>query len=346
MEITTHLNEYNDFLGELKTQIRTAQIRAMVKVNQELLLMYWNMGTRILELQEQTSWGDSFLLQLAKDLKKEFPNSSGYSYRNLKYVRTFARENTDFVIGQSVIAQISWTHHIRLLDKCKDKTERLWYAQKSFEFGWSVRMLENQIDAQQYERSGKAINNFDATLPKIQSELARDLMKDPYNFDFINLAQEHLEKDLEDALVKHITQFLLELGVGFAFVGRQYVVTVDDKDYKIDLLFYHLKLRCYVVIELKVTDFQPEYIGKLNFYMNVVNGEIRDKKLDKKTIGILLCRNATGKTTVDYTMENMKSPIAISSYTTAALLPSAEALQRELNSVKIDETKESDTEKE
>ncbi len=287
MENTLQSNEYLDFVQEIKNSIREAQIKAMVKVNQELLLMYWNIGKSIIQMQKQFKWGDSFLEQLAKDLKKEYPNSTGYSFRNLKYMRLFAKENNEFIIGQSPIAQISWTHNIRLLDYCKNQEERIWYAKKSLEFGWSVRMLEHQIEYKQYERSGKASNNFNTTLPAAQSELARDILKDPYNFDFLTLQQDYLEKDLEEALVKHITHFLLELGVGFSFVGRQYVITVDDEDFKIDLLFYHLKLRCYVVIELKAKDFQPEYIGKLNFYVNAVDGEIRDEKLDNPTIGIL-----------------------------------------------------------
>jgi predicted nuclease of restriction endonuclease-like (RecB) superfamily len=301
--------------------------------------LYWNLGKQILELQKKTSWGDKFLQQLAKDLQKEFPNSSGYSYRNLKYMRVFARENEEFVIGQSLTAQISWTHNMLLLDRCKDKTQRLWYAENSIKYGWSVRVLDHQIDAQQYERSGKSINNFAVTLPAPQSELARDILKDPYNFDFLTLEKDFAEKDLEEALVKHITSFLLELGVGFAFVGRQYVVTVDDTDYKIDLLFYHLKLRCYVVIELKAKDFQPEFAGKLNFYINVIDGEVKDKT-DNPTIGILLCKNKGGNTKVEYSLKNINAPISISGYTVSNALPSVETLQRELENVIIENEKE------
>ena len=333
MENTLQSNEYLDFVQEIKNSIREAQIKAMVKVNQELLLMYWNIGKLINEKQQLYQWGDKILEQLSKDLKENYPNNSGFARRNLFYMKRFFLENQKIELVQSPIALISWTHNIRLLDYCKNQEERIWYAKKSLEFGWSVRMLEHQIEYKQYERSGKASNNFNTTLPAAQSELARDILKDPYNFDFLTLHQDYLEKDLEEALVKHITHFLLEFGVGFSFVGRQYVITVDDEDFKIDLLFYHLKLRCYVVIELKAKDFQPEYIGKLNFYVNAVDGEIRDEKLDNPTIGILLCKNKTGKTKVQYSLHNINTPISISEYNTKDALPSMETLQRELESV-------------
>lgn len=339
MENSLQGSEYLGFVEDIKQQIRNSQIKAMVKVNQELLLMYWNIGKSIIQMQKQYTWGDNFLEQLAKDLKKEFPNNNSYSYRQLKYLRVFARENEEFVIGHTVYAQISWSHNKILLDRIKDQKQRLWYAENSIKYGWSVRMLDHQIDAQQYERSGKAIHNFDIALPAPQSELARDILKDPYNFDFLTLQKDYAEKDLEEALVKHITSFLLELGVGFAFVGRQYVVTVDDKDYKIDLLFYHLKLRCYVVIELKAKDFEPEFAGKLNFYINVVNGEIKDKT-DNPTIGILLCKNKGGKTMVEYSLNNINAPIGVSGYNVSDALPSPETLQRELENVILENKKE------
>jgi predicted nuclease of restriction endonuclease-like (RecB) superfamily len=339
MELHQYGKEYLAFLSDIKDQIRNAQYRAMVKVNHELLLSYWHIGKRIIELQKTTSWGDNFLEQLAKDLKNEFPNMQGYSYRNLKYMRAFARENMDFVIGQSPTAQISWTHNMLLLDKCKDQRQRLWYARKSIENGWSVRILDYHIDRQEYEKSGKGISNFATTLSSPQSDLAQSILKDPYNFDFLNLTQKATEKELEDALVNHITTFLLELGKGFAFVGRQYVVTVEDTDYKIDLLFYHLKLRCYVVIELKTTDFQPEYIGKLNFYINVVNAQVKNKS-DKPTIGMLLCKNKEkgGAVTVEFALQNVKAPINVSSYTLLKeSLPAIEMLEQELKRVRFGE---------
>jgi predicted nuclease of restriction endonuclease-like (RecB) superfamily len=332
METTLQSGEYKDFLSGVKSEIRNAQIKAMVKVNKELILLYWNLGKQILEMQTRYSWGDKVIEQLSKDLQSEFPNSSGYARRNLFYMKKFYLANQDYELVQSVTALISWTHNVLLLDRIKDAKERLWYAENSLKYGWSVRMLDHQIDAKQYERSGKAINNFDTTLPAPQSDMARDLLKDPYNFDFLVLSQDFAEKDLEEALVKHITNFLLELGTGFAFVGRQYVVTVDNKDYKIDLLFYHLKLRCYVVIELKAKDFEPEFAGKLNFYINVVNGEVKDKT-DNPTIGILLCKNKSGKTIVEYALNNINAPIGVSGYTVSNALPSVETLQRELENV-------------
>jgi predicted nuclease of restriction endonuclease-like (RecB) superfamily len=330
------------FLVEIKTQISNSQYRAVTKVNQELLFLYWNIGKLIIQLQEKTAWGDNFLEQLARDIKKEFPTTQGYSYRNLKYMRAFARQEQEFVFGQTPSAQITWSHNTLLLDKCKDTLQRLWYAQKSIEFGWSVRILEHQIDTQLYERSGKAISNFTATLPNPQSELAQSILKDPYNFDFLQLSKEILEKDLEQALIIHITKFLLELGTGFAFVGKQYAITIDDKDYKIDLLFYHLKLRCYVVIELKITDFQPEYVGKLNFYINAINGEVKNE-WDNPTIGILLCKNKGGKTTVEYALSNINTPIGVAAYTLfdqmKANLPPIELLERELKNVRLSSPK-------
>ncbi len=339
MEITLQSGEYKDFLGAIKAQIKQAQIQAMVKVNQELTLLYWNIGNLILLRQKEFGWGNAVITQLAKDLKQEYPTMSGFSHRNLGYMKKFALENTDISILQTLSAKLSWSHNILLLDRIKEPQKRLWYAENSIKYGWSVRMLDHQIDAQQYERSDKAINNFATALPAPQSELARDILKDPYNFDFLTLQKDYAEKDLEEALVKHITHFLLELGVGFAFVGRQYVVTVDEKDYKIDLLFYHLKLRCYVVIELKAKDFQPEFAGKLNFYINVVNGEIKDKT-DNPTIGILLCKNKGGKTMVEYALNNINAPISISGYNVKDALPTIETLQRELENIIMENEKE------
>jgi predicted nuclease of restriction endonuclease-like (RecB) superfamily len=342
MDITLQSGEYKDFLSSVKSEIQQAQIKAMVKVNKELTLLYWNIGKQICEKQEAYQWGDKMIEALSKDLQKEFPNSGGYARRNLFYMKKFYLAYTDIALVQSVTALISWTHNVLLLDRIKDAKERLWYAENSIKYGWSVRVLDHQIDAQQYERSGKSINNFDTTLPAPQSELARDILKDPYNFDFLTLEKDYAEKDLEEALVKHITNFLLELGVGFAFVGRQYVVTVDDTDYKIDLLFYHLKLRCYVVIELKAKDFQPEFAGKLNFYINVIDGEVKDK-IDNPTIGILLCKNKGGNTKVEYSLKNINAPIGISGYNVNNALPTIETLQRELENVIIENEKEQES---
>jgi predicted nuclease of restriction endonuclease-like (RecB) superfamily len=339
MELHQYGKEYLAFLSDIKDQIRNAQYRAMVKVNHELLLSYWHIGKRIIEAQNNSGWGDDVVERLAKDLKNEYPNMSGYSRRNLFYMKKFALENDNLALVQTVTALISWSHNILLLERCKDQRQRLWYAQKSIENGWSVRVLDYHIDRQEYEKSGKGISNFATTLSSPQSDLAQSILKDPYNFDFLNLTQKATEKELEDALVNHITTFLLELGKGFAFVGRQYVVTVEDTDYKIDLLFYHLKLRCYVVIELKTTDFQPEYIGKLNFYINVVNAQVKNKS-DKPTIGMLLCKNKEkgGAVTVEFALQNVKAPINVSSYTLLKeSLPAIEMLEQELKRVRFGE---------
>jgi predicted nuclease of restriction endonuclease-like (RecB) superfamily len=327
-------HDYEDFLRDLKDRIRTAQVRAALAVNRELVLLYWQIGRDILSRQQQQGWGAKVIEQLAKDLQQEFPDMKGFSSRNLKYMRAFAEAYPDEQIVQQPVAQIPWGHNVRILDKVKSTQERLWYVQSTFEYGWSRNVLEHQIETRLYDRQGKATTNFDRTLPQPQSDLARQLLKDPYNFDFLSLGKEAQERDLERALVDRMRNFLLELGLGFAFVGSQYHLEVGEQDFYIDLLFYHLKLRCYVVIDLKMTGFQPEHSGKMNFYIAVVDDLLRHPD-DRPTIGIILCKSKD-KTIVEYALQGMQQPIGVSTYQLESLkqnLPTIEQLETELATI-------------
>ncbi|HBB32286.1 MAG TPA: DUF1016 domain-containing protein [Cyanobacteria bacterium UBA9273] len=332
-------NYYDDFLRDLKERIRSAQVRAALSVNRELVLLYWQLGQDILTRQRQQGWGAKVITKLSKDLRQAFPEMKGFSRTNLLYMRAFAEAYPDEQIVQAVLGQITWYHNIALLDKLKSLDERLWYAQKTVEHGWSRNVLVHQIETNLHRRLGAALTNFEQTLPKPQSELAQQLLKDPYNFDFLSLGKEVLERDLEHALVNHIRDFLLELGVGFAFVGSQYHLEIDGDDFYIDLLFYHLRLRCYVVIDLKMKEFQPEYSGKMNFYISAVDDLLRHPD-DQPTIGIILCRGKK-KTVAEYALRDLNKPIGISTYklkdslpqTLQDNLPTLEQLEIELNTV-------------
>lgn len=329
-------DNYDSFLRSLKERIRTAQVKAALAVNKELVLLYWQIGQEILERQSQEGWGAKVISRLAKDLKAEFPEIKGFSTRNLKYMRTFADAYPDESIVQQAAAQIPWFHNCVLLDKVKDETERLWYIQQTIENGWSRAVLEYQIESKLYQRQGKAITNFDQALPKPQSELAQQILKSPYNFDFLSLGQEAQERDLERALIAHIRDFLLELGVGFSFVGSQYVLEVADQEFRIDLLFYHLKLRCFIVIDLKMGKFEPAYSGQINFYVNAVDDLLRHPD-DQLTIGMVLCKSKEN-TVVEYSLRGVTTPIGVSTHSLEQLpeqlresLPTVEQLQQELN---------------
>lgn len=335
-ELTPLPEDYVAFLQELKERIRTAQIKAALAVNRELVLLYWSIGRDILARQQEQGWGAKVIDRLSADLRREFPEMKGYSPRNIKYMRAFAEAWPEEAIVQQVAAQIPWFHNCILLDKVKDPEQRLWYIQATQEYGWSRAVLEHQIASQLYQRQGKAISNFDRSLPPSQSDLARQLLKDPYNFDFLSLKKEADERTVETALVAHIRDFLLELGVGFSFVGSQHPLEVDGDDYFIDLLFYHLRLRCFVVLELKVTDFMPEYIGKMQFYLSAVDDLLRHES-DAPTIGLILCRSRK-QTTVEYTLRDTTRPIGVAAYRTETLpeafrgsLPSIEELEAEVS---------------
>jgi predicted nuclease of restriction endonuclease-like (RecB) superfamily len=328
---------YDEFLRGLKERIRTAQVRAALGVNRELVLLYWRIGQDILERQRQSGWGSKVIDRLATDLRSAFPEMSGFSPRNLKYMRAFAEAWPDDDFVQQVAAQLPWFHNCTILDKLKTLAERIWYAQQTIENGWSRSILIHQIESNLFHRKGKAITNFDRTLPAPQSELAQQIMKDPYNFDFLSLGSEAKERDLERGLIAHLQKFLLELGVGFSFVGSQYPLEVDGEDFFIDLLFYHLKLRCFVVIDLKMDQFRPEYVGKMNFYLSAVDDLLKHSS-DQSSLGIILCKTKK-KMVVEYALRDTSKPLGVAEYRiTAALpeklkgnLPSIEDLEAELS---------------
>lgn len=311
--------DYALLLEDLKGKIRSAQIRAGLAANRELVLLYWEIGRQILDSQRQEGWGTKVVDRLALDLRHEFPEMKGFSPRNLKYMREFAEiyQETQFV--QQVAAQIPWFHNVVLIDKVKNPIEREWYIRQTIQNGWSRNVLVHQIESGLYKRQGKAVSNFDRTLPAPQSELARQILKDPYVFDFLTIGEEAKERDVEKALLEQIRAFLLELGVGFAFVGSQYHLEVGGEDFYIDLLFYHLRLRCFVVIELKVGEFQPEYAGKMNFYLSAVDDLLRHKD-DQPSIGIILCKSKN-KVVVEYALRDTRKPIGVSGYKLTETLP-------------------------
>ena len=336
-------DSYPQFLADLKARIRTAQLRASVAVNRELVLLYWQIGRDILERQQRESWGAKVIDRLAVDLKREFPDMKGFSVRNLKYMRRFAQVWTDDGFVQQVAAQLPWFHNCVLLDKVTDDETRTWYARAAIHHGWSRAVLVHQIESDLRRRQGKAITNFDRALPPPQSDLAQEVTKDPYNFDFLMLGEEAHERDLERGLLEHLRKFLLELGVGFAFVGSQYPLTVGGEEFRIDLLFYHLRLRCYVVIDLKTVPFQPEFAGKMNFYLSAVNNLLRHTD-DQPSIGLILCKTRN-RVIAEYALEDYSKPIGISEYRLAeslpdklqGSLPTVEELESELGSAPEEE---------
>ncbi|MBD2231478.1 PDDEXK nuclease domain-containing protein [Phormidium tenue] len=311
---------YSAFLNGLKTRIRSAQVKAALAVNQELISLYWQIGRDILTRQQTEGWGAKVIERLARDLKREFPDMRGFSRSNLLYMRAFAEAYPEEAFVQQAAGQMPWFHNCTLLDKVKDPTQRLWYIQKTIEHGWSRNVLVLQIESGLYSRQGEAVTNFARTLPKPQSDLAQQLIKDPYNFDFLTITDDAHERELERGLVTHIRDFLLELGLGFAFLGSQYPIEVDNKEYRLDLLFYHIHLRCFVVIELKIGEFIPEYAGKLNFYVAAVNNLLAQPS-DNPTIGIILCKSKS-KTTVEYALQGSTQPIGVSTYQLQSRLPS------------------------
>jgi|SRR5579871_813314 len=328
---------YGDFLRSLKERIRQAQVKAVLAVNRELVTLYWQIGRDILERQERVGWGAGVVERLANDLHHEFPDVKGFSTRNLKYMRAFAEAWPDESIVQQAAAQLPWFHNCVLLDKVKDPTERLWYVEQTIAHGWSRNVLVMQIETGLYRRQGRSQTNFAQTLPSPQSDLAQQLLKDPYNFDFLTLSAEAHEKDLEAALVEHIRKFLLELGRGFSFVGSQYPLEVGGEDFRIDLLFYHLKLRCFVVIDLKMTAFKPEDAGKMNFYLSAVDDLLRHPD-DKPSIGIVLCKGKN-RIVAEYALRDMSKPLGISEFhyleqlpdNLKGTLPTVEELEAELS---------------
>ncbi|MEY8608985.1 PDDEXK nuclease domain-containing protein [Parabacteroides segnis] len=336
--------EYKQWLTDLKFRIRNSQIKAALKVNAELINLYWELGRDIVTKQEQTQWGDGFIKQLSTDLQQEFPEMKGFSTTNIKYIkRWYSFYNQNITIGQQVVdqlreavSQIPWGHNLRIIIQCKSIEEAFFYIHKTIENGWSRSILELHIKQQDYQRTRHSVSNFSRLLPTVQSDLAQELLKDPYNFDFLTLTDSYKERELENALTDNITKFLIELGAGFAYVGRQIPLKVGNKEFYLDLLFYHLKLRCYIVIELKATDFIPEYTGKLSFYLTAVN-DLLKHPADNPSIGLLICKNKDSFI-AEYSLKGISQPIGVSEYELTRLcpedfkgsLPSIEEIEAEL----------------
>ena len=348
--------DYAPLLAEIKARVQAARIKAGLAANRELLALYWDIGRLVLERQNKEGWGAKVIDRLSLDLQREFPGQQGFSPRNLKYMRAFAeawpetvivhqpvaqlidpkqpeseivqtplaqRTQQMVAIVQAPLAQLSWYHHLALLDKLDHPADRLWYAAKAVEHGWSRNVLALQIEAGLHQRQGKAITNFQATLPPTQSDLAQGITKDPYLFDFLTLRDDANERAVEEALVTQVEKFLLELGAGFALVGRQVHLEVGDQDFYLDLLFYHLKLRCFVVIDLKAREFTPEAAGKMNFYLSTVDDRFRQPG-DQPSIGLILCRSKN-RVIAEYALRDLSKPIGVSGYVTklVGLLPKA-----------------------
>ncbi|WP_427500956.1 PDDEXK nuclease domain-containing protein [Methylomonas sp. MED-D] len=327
---------YADWLTELKTRIHSAQQRAALSVNRELILLYWQIGRDILERQAQQGWGAKVIERLSHDLRTSFPDMKGFSRANLMYMRAFAEAWPDAEIVQQLVGQLPWGHNLVLLSKLKDAENRKRYAERAIEYAWSRNVLNIHIETRLLDREGKAVTNFEANLPKPHSDLARESLKDPYLFDFLGIGQEADEREIENALVQHITRFLIELGAGFAFVGRQYHLEVGGDDFFIDLLFYHLKLRCYVVVELKTGAFKPEHTGQLSFYLTAVDAQLKSEH-DGPTIGLLLCKTKN-RVVAEYALRDTNKPIGVAEYQLVEALPaelqtslpSIEQIEREL----------------
>ncbi|MBK8565477.1 MAG: DUF1016 family protein [Saprospiraceae bacterium] len=362
---------YAEWLSHWKSRIQATQIKAAIRVNTELLRLYWVLGSDIVAQQETAAWGEGLIPRFAKDLKAAFPHLTGFSTRNLFYIRKwylYYREHPAIVqqvaaqlpesshpeneIVQQLAAQfqnidnqfvtiffaVPWGHHQVILDKCSDTHEAIFYLKKTVENNWSRDALRSQMKQNLYDRQGKAITNFEWTLPQPQGDLAREMLKNPYNFDFLNLGDEALERDVEAAMMLHVEKVLLELGQGFALVGRQYKITVAGEDYSMDLLFYHTRLHCYVVVDLKGGKFLPEYAGKLNFYCSATDDLLRTEP-DQPTIGLLLCRESGKRTVVEYSLRDIHKPLGVAEYILTQtlpdslknILPSTEDLERELD---------------
>ena len=356
--------DYAPLLAEIKARVQTARVKAGLAANRELLALYWEIGRLILDRQRKEGWGTRVIDRLSADLQREFPGQQGFSPRNLKYMRAYAGAwpETAIVhqpvaplgeprnaepaivqaplarisasmspIVQAPLAQLSWYHHLALIDKLSSPADRLWYAAKTVEHGWSRNVLALQIEAGLHKRQGKAVTNFKTTLPPAQSDLAQGITKDPYLFDFLTLRDDANERSIEEGLVAHVEKFLLELGAGFALVGRQVHLEVGDQDFYLDLLFYHLKLRCFVVIDLKAKDFTPEAAGKMNFYLSAVDDRFRQAG-DQPSIGLILCRSKN-RVIAEYALRDMTKPIGVSGYVTQLVESLPKALKGAVPSV-------------
>jgi len=336
---------YGDFILAIKSQITKQRVRSLITANSEMILLYWYIGKSILDKQKTEGWGSKVIDRMAYDIKDMFPEMSGFSSRNLKYMRKFAECWPEIEIVQRCVAQIPWRTNITLLDKLNDNRLRLWYAQKVVEEGMGRDMLVLQIESQLHDRQGSLVNNFTQTLPPLKSDLTKQIFKDPYIFDFLGTDIPRLEYELEQKLIDHIQKFLIELGNGFAFVGRQVPIEFDNTEYYIDLLFYHLKLRCFIVVELKSGAFKPEFVSKLNLYQNIVNDVLKHQD-DSPTLGLLLVKEKN-KLLVEYSLMNNLNPTGVANWKNAIVshlpdnfkgsLPSIEEIESELNQDLINE---------
>ena len=347
MNEITNITDYKDWLQSLKRRIQQSQIKAAIQVNSELLHLYWQMGKNIVEKQAQSKWGDGFLQTLSADLCEMFPTMKGFSYRNLKSMRQwYLFYNQQNIIGKQLVSQLEvslfsvpWGHHLMIMQRCKDIQEAIFYVYKTIENHWSRSVLEHQIELNLYERQGKAITNFQQQLPIATSDLAQELTKDPYVFDFLSITESYTEKELQQYLEDNMTKFLLELGKGFCFYGKQVHINVGGDDFYIDLLFYNVQLHCYVVVELKTTKFKPEHIGQLKFYVTAINRQLRTEA-DNPTIGLLICKDKND-VVAEYTLDDIHNPIGISSYKLfdqlskdyKSSLPSIEEIEKQLNTI-------------
>ena len=352
---------YLNWIQDLKQKIRTAQLKASIAVNDQMILLYWDIGKNIVEKQEENHWGSKIVERMAKDLKKELPDTDGFSRTNLFAMRKFylfykespivhqlggqleENELGQQAAGQleerSLLCKIPWRHHIVILSKCQTVKDAQFYMEQTIQNNWSRNILEIQLESKLIDRLGKAQNNFELTLPKPQSDLAKETLKDPYKFDFLTLESDVQELELERHLTENITKFLLELGKGFAFVGKQYLLQIGNKERKVDLLFYHLKMRCYVVIDLKMGEFEPEYAGKMNYYLSAVD-DLLKTELDQPSIGIILCKSKDS-IDVEYALRDLKKPLGISEFTFNELpesiqknMPTVSELENELKKLK------------
>lgn len=311
---------YSAWIADVKARVRAAQLRASLAVNHELVALYWSIGRDLLERRAKSKWGDGVIARASADLRSEFPNMEGFSVSNLRYMRQFAEAWADpGAIHQQPVGELPWGHNLVLLAKIKTRERRLAYAAAAVEHGWSRAMLTLHIEQGTVERTGKALTNFDRTLPRPLSDLAHESLKDPYRFDFISLGAEAGERALEDGLVAHISKFLLELGAGFAYVGRQVPIAIDGRDFFLDLLFYHLHLRCFVVVELKGGEFEPEHVGKLNFYLSAVDAQLR-REHDAPSIGLLLVKTKS-RVFAEYALRDTTKPMGIAEYQLKKALP-------------------------
>ncbi len=322
---------YTDLLGEIKRRIRTERLRTVMAANSAMVMLYWDIGGLILERQEREGWGAKVIDRLSADLREAFPDMRGLSPRNLKYMRAFAVAWPDAAIVQETLARIPWYHHLALLERCRSPEERLWYARQSAAHGWSHNILKLQIESRLHERQGKAVTNFVATLPPAESDMAVQVFKDPYLFDFLGTADPRREREVERALTDHIQRFLLELGAGFAFVGRQVHLEFATQDFYLDLLFYHLKLRCFVVVELEAVPFGPGFVGTMNMYLSAVDDLLRHSD-DKPAIGLILCRSKS-KLIVEYALRGFKRPIGVAGWETRIVKHLPEELRGSLPTV-------------